>query len=394
MQQKITLGDIFNRYGEQYISNNHVTGQEKGLVRLLASCRSAALGSHFEHCTQCHYFTKAYNSCRNRHCPLCQQKDKGQWLEKQMNALLPVGYYHLVFTIPHQLNSICLANKKVMYDILFKAASETILELAKDVKHLGACTGLVTVLHTWGQNLKEHPHLHCIMPAGGLSFDKKHWVHTDKKNDFFVYYKVLSKVFKGKYLAFLKEAFLKGRLSLTGTLTRKKNFNNFCWELKQMKWVVNIQPPFAKPEKVLEYLSRYVFRIAISNHRILKVENGKVFFSWKNYRNNRFGTMKLNINEFIHRFLLHVLPQGFFKVRYYGILANRHRKENIELAKSLLKQEQNGHIIENKEDGKTTPGKKHTFWDEIWPQIQEYKQPNCPVCKKGRLRFAGIVPRE
>lgn len=395
MQQKITIGDIFDTYGEQYISNNYVTGQEKGLIRLLASCRGPALGRHFEQCSHCDYHTKAYNSCRNRHCPLCQQKDKEKWLEKQMNALLPgKGYYHLVFTIPHQLNDICLANKKVMYDILFKAASETVLELAKDPKHLGADTGLITVLHTWGQNLKEHPHLHCIMPAGGLSFDKEHWVHTDKKDDFFVYYKILSDKFKGKFLSFLEEAFVKGKLNLKGALKQKTHFNNFRWKLKQKEWRINIQTPFDKPEKVLEYLSRYVFRIAISNNRIIKVENGKVFFTWKNNRTNRFGKMALEIDEFIHRFLLHVLPKGFFKVRYYGIFANRYRKKNTQIVKLLLQKEQENLQQEKQEDGERIFIKKHTFWDEIWPQIKQYKQPNCPICKKGRLRFAGVVPRE
>ena len=394
MQQKVTIGDIFDIYGEQYISDNCVSGQEKGLIRLLASCREQALGSHFEKCTHCDYHTKAYNSCRNRHCPLCQNKDKQQWLEKRMESLLPVGYYQIVFTAPHELNDICLANKKVMYDILFKAASETVLELAKDTKHLGADTGLVTVLHTWGQNLKEHPHLHCIMPAGGLSFDKSHWVHADKKDDFFVHYKVLSNKFRGKYLCFLEEAFRKELLNLKGAFTRKKYFNDFLWKLKQKNWVVNIQPPFGNPKKVLEYLSRYVFRIAISNHRIRKIENGKVHFSWKNNRNGRFGTMKLDIDEFIRRFLLHVLPQGFFKVRYYGIFSNRYKNENIKLAKALLQQEQEERSLEKQEDGYVVLAQKHPFWDEIWPKIQQYKQPNCPACKKGRLRFAGIVPRE
>ncbi len=281
-----------------------------------------------------------------------------------------------------------------MYNILFKAASETILELAKDTKHLGADTGLITVFHTWGQNLKEHPHLHCIMPAGGFSFDRKHWVHIDKKDHFFVHYKILSRIFRSKYLSFLNEAFLKQQLHLRGPLRQKKHFNNFLWSLKQREWVVNIQPPFGKPEKVLEYLSRYIFRIAISNNRIIKVENGKVFFHWKNYRTNRFGKMKLGIDEFIHRFLLHVLPKGFFKVRYYGILANRYRKKNVQYANQLLQQEQDNLRQEKQEDGVCLFNKKHTFWDEIWPQIKEYKKPNCPACKKGRLRFAGIVPRE
>ena len=204
MQRPINIREIFSQYGEGYISNNHIKGQKKGLVRLLSACRTSALGSHFEKCRQCDYLGKSYNSCRNRHCPACQHKDKLEWLDKRMKELLPVGYYHLVFTIPHELNPLCQANKKRMYDILFKAASWTILELSKDKKHLGADIGLITVLHTWGQNMMEHPHLHCIMPAGGLSFDKQYWVHTDKKNDFFIHVKILSAMFKGKFLHLLE----------------------------------------------------------------------------------------------------------------------------------------------------------------------------------------------
>jgi hypothetical protein len=197
MQNQISIADILGEYGQDYINLNHITGQGKGLINLLSACRTAALGAHFEQCDQCAYLGKSYNSCRNRNCPSCQQKDKLQWLDKRMKELLPVGYYHLVFTIPHELNPLCLENKKVMYGILFKAASETLIELSNDTKHLGAGTGLITVLHTWGQNMMGHPHLHCIMPAGGLSFDKQHWVHTHKKNDFFVHVKVISRKFRG-----------------------------------------------------------------------------------------------------------------------------------------------------------------------------------------------------
>jgi hypothetical protein len=397
MQQKITLGGILDTYGEQYISNNNATGQEKGLARLLASCRGQALGSHFEQCPHCAYYTKAYNSCRNRHCPLCQQKDKLAWPDKRMGELLPVGYYHLVFTIPHELNPLCSANKKLMYDILFKAASQTMLELAKGPKHLGADTGLITVLHTWGQNMMEHPHLHCIMPAGGLSFDKQYWVHTYKKDDFFIHVNVLSNMFRGKFLHLPRQAYYKGLLEFKGKLlaiSGKRKFSDFTYRPKQKNWAVNIQAPFGKPGKVLEYLSRYVFRIAITDRRIKEVKNGKVLFSWKDYRTGLFKEMKLDIDEFIHRFLLHVLPKGSFKVRYYGIFTNRYRKANIELAKTLLQQEQGDLMAEDKEDGRPIPRKDHAFWDEIWPKIKEYKQPNCPACNKGRLRFAGIVPRE
>ena len=193
MQEQITIADILNEYGGSYITRKNIRGQQKGLIHLLSACHTSLLGRHFEKCDNCNYLGKAYNSCRNRHCPSCQQKDKLKWLDKRMQELLPVGYYHLVFTIPHELNPLCLKNKKVMYDILFNAASQTLIELSRDTKHLGADIGLITVLHTWGQNMMEHPHLHCIMPAGGLSFDQQHWVHTRKKNDFFIYYKEIGR---------------------------------------------------------------------------------------------------------------------------------------------------------------------------------------------------------
>jgi hypothetical protein len=282
MQNQITMGNILNRYGDSYISQNHIRGQEKGIIHLLSACHSQFMGSHFEKCDHCNYTGKAYNSCRNRHCPSCQQKDKLEWMDKRMRELLPVGYYHLVFTIPHELNPLCLKNKKVMYDILFNAASQTILELSKDTRHLGADTGLITVLHTWGQNMMEHPHLHCIMPAGGLSFDKGHWVYARKKGDFFIYHKVLSSKFRGKFLDLLKQVYGKGKLEFKGDLLSiagKAKFAGFIDNLYRKEWVVNIQPPLGKPEKVLEYLSRYVFRIAISDRRIIEVKDGKVLFS-------------------------------------------------------------------------------------------------------------------
>lgn len=397
MQNQISMSDILSEYGERYISQNHIKGQEKGIIRLLASCRSIAMGSHYEKCDQCSYLGKAYNSCRNRHCTVCQQKDKEQWLTKRMEELLPIGYYHLVFTIPVQLNDLCLQNKKIMYNILFKAASETILELARDTKHMGADTGLITVLHTWGQNLMEHPHLHCIMPAGGLSSDKSHWVHIQKKNDFFVYYKVLSRLFRNKFLELMGHACEKGNLVFRGKcawLNTAKNFRSFINSLSQKEWVVNIQPPFGCAEKVLEYLSRYVFRIAITNRRIIEVKDDKVLFSWKDYRTGRFRKMKLDVNEFIRRFLLHVLPPGFFKIRYYGIFSSRFRKENIQKSKKLLKDEKLIQKQEDMQDGIQTFEKPKTPWNEILNWIENYKKPNCPKCKKGNLRFAGIVPVE
>ena len=392
---QITVCNILQEYGGRYISANHIKGQQKGIINLLSSCHTALQGSHSRCCDHCGHTDQVYNSCRNRHCPNCQYKDKQVWLERRMKELLPVGYYHLVFTIPHALNDLCFQNKKEMFGILFKAASQTILELSKDVKHLGADTGLITVLHTWGQNIKEHPHLHCIMPAGGLSFDKTHWVHLTKKNGFFIHYKVLSNKFRGKFLDLLKKAYRKGQLSFTGrtsSIKGKKSFDAFINRLSQKAWVVNIQKPFAHPEKVLEYLSRYIFRIAISDKRIEKVENGMVYFTMKDYRKNgAFRKLKLDINEFIRRFLLHLLPKGFFKVRYYGIFANMHRKANIVKAKACLLEEKQEQKLEAIEDGRQTWEKHDTVWGEIIQQIKTAVNRNCPVCKKGRMRFSGML---
>ena len=394
MPGQITLGEILDEYGEGYISRNRLPGQQAGLVRLLAACRTGALGSHFEQCDKCGYQCKSHNSCRNRHCPSCQQKDKLEWLGKRMGELLPTGYYHLVFSLPHELNPLCLQNKKVMYGLLFKAASQTLLELSKDTRHLGADTGLVAVLHTWGQNMMEHPHLHCIMPAGGLSFGRGHWVHAGKKDGFFIHYNVLSEKFRGKFLDLLKHAYHNAELEFRGSLSGIKGpvkFSRFLTPLYNKGWVVNIQAPIGNPEKILEYLSRYVFRIAITGRRITEVKDGKVRFSWKDYRTSRFREMKLDVDEFIRRFLLHVLPKGFFKVRYYGIFSSRYRKENIQTAKQLLEQESSGQKEEALEDGNRIWEKQDNIWDEILKLIGNYRQPNCPVCKKGRLHFAGVA---
>jgi len=395
--KKITVCDILSEHGGQYIDSHGLKGQHKGVIKLLSSCKSDALGSHFRQCDHCAHIDKTYNSCRNRHCPNCQQKDREAWLEKRMQELLPIGYYHLVFTIPHELNGLCLQNKKQMYGILFKAASQTVLELSKDVKHLGADTGLITVLHTWGQNMMEHPHLHCIMPSGGLSFDRSHWVHPQKSKDFFIHYKALSSKFRGKFLALLQKAYDTSELSFKGTLlplAGKKRFNALKSSLYKKEWVVNIQKPFAHPQKVLEYLSRYVFRIAISDRRIEKIENGMVYFTMKDYkRNGIFREMKLELNEFIRRFLLHVLPKGFFKVRYYGIFTNSRRKVNIAKAKELLSEEKSDRDREDLEDGICVWEKRDTVWTKIMEDIKRHSKLNCPACKKGRMRFAGIAPR-
>jgi len=309
-----------------------------------------------------------------------------------MGELLPTGYFHIVFTIPHQLNRICLQNRKAMYDILFKSASQTILHLAVDPKRLGADTGLLAMLHTWGQSMMDHPHLHCIVPAGGFAGDHTHWVHC--RENFFVSARVVSGLFKGKFLDMMKRAYFNGQLQFKGSiagLASKKCFQALLDQMYNKKWVVNIQPPFARAEKVLEYLSRYVNRIAITSHRILHVKDDKVLFSWKDYRSMRYGKMKLPVDEFIRRFLLHILPEGFQRIRYYGIFANRFRKENIREARECLEAEEALRKEEDMEDGRRPWEKQDPVWDEILQKILVWKKPNCPVCKQGRLVFAGIV---
>jgi hypothetical protein len=245
--------------------------------------------------------------------------------------------------------------------------------------------------------MMEHPHLHCIMPSGGLSVDKQHWVHPQKKNKFFIHVKVLSRKFRGKFLDLLKQAYHKGELEFKGKLSSFKGpmqFARLLSPLYKKEWVVNIQAPFGKPEKILEYLSRYVFRIAITDRRILEVKDGKVLFWWKDYKTKQFRKLRLEIDEFIRRFLLHVLPKGFFKVRYYGIFSSRYRKQNIAMSKGALEQEAMDQKEEAREDGCQTWEKQNTVWGEILDSINNYKKPNCPACKKGRLHFAGIVHDE
>ena len=284
-----------------------------------------------------------------------------------------------------------------MYDILFKAASQTVIELAEDTRHLGADTGLITVLHTWGHNMMEHPHIHCIMPAGGLSFDKSHWVSPGKANNFFVHYKVFSRKFRGKFLDFLQNAYENGQLNFPSNiaaLSTKRAFRKFKDQLFKKQWIINIQKPLGHPGKVLEYLSRYVFRIAMSDRRIHKIENGKVHFSIKDYkRGGIWRKMSLDIDEFIRRFLLHLLPKGFCKVRYFGIFASNVRKKNIQTAKQFLEEERIIRKQEDEEDGLQCWEKRDIVWTEIMQAIANYVIPNCPLCKQGMMKFAGMVPK-
>ena len=301
-------------------------------------CRTAALGGHLDRCRQCGHEAISFNSCRSRHCPKCQTNARDKWLAGRSQELLPVNYVHVVFTIPHELSWLALQNKKVVYDLLFRASAATLLEIAADPKHLGAEIGFLSVLHTWGQNLQHHPHIHCVIPSGGLSPDHQRWVHP--RYPFFLPVKVLSRVFRGKFVAGLKRAFREGQLAFPGSLKglgEQKAFHAFLRPLFRQDWVVYAKRPFGGPEHVLHYLARYTHRVAISNHRIVNFADGKVTFRWKDYAHKgKKRLMTVTAEEFLRRFLLHTLPRRFVRIRFCGFLANRRRRELLPLCRQLL----------------------------------------------------------
>jgi hypothetical protein len=315
-----------------------LTPQQRRALDDLASCRTAALGGHVLECPQCGHRQVAYNSCGNRHCPKCQGTEAARWLETQTTDLLPTPYFHVVFTLPRVLGPIALENPRQVYGLLMRAAAETLLELAADPKHLGAKIGVLATLHTWGQNLQLHPHVHCVVTGGGLSPDESRWITGS--DDFFLPFQVLSRVFRGKFLAGLRNLFTRGQLHFSDKLTalsHPEQFNHLLSESVRTDWVVHVKPPWGGPKTVLKYLARYTHRAAISNHRLLSMKDGQVYFRWKDYAHGRqWRTMKLTAIEFVRRFLMHVLPQGFVRVRHYGILANLHRQEKLALCRNLL----------------------------------------------------------
>jgi hypothetical protein len=296
----------------------------------LTACRTAALGGHVLECTDCGHQQIAYNSCGNRHCPTCQATAAARWLDARAAELLPVPYFHLVFTLPDALDPIALANPRVVYDLLLRSAGHTVLELAADPHHLGAQAGLLAVLHTWGQNLHFHPHVHCVVPGGGLSPDGTRWVGS--RPNFFLPTAILSRVFRGKFLAGLRAAFTKGQLRAPVNA-----FERMLSAAVRTDWVVYAKPPFGGPEQVLKYLARYTHRVAISNSRLLDFEDGQVRFRYKDYAHgNRKRVLTLPALEFVRRLMLHVLPTGFVRIRHYGILSNRHRHVNLALCRRFL----------------------------------------------------------
>ena len=385
---KLEVADVFRRYGAAYRHKHGVsmiTAQWR-VMSAIEVCRTAALGGHLERCDQCGHERNCFNSCRDRHCPKCQSLARAQWIEDRQSELLDVPYFHVVFTVPEQIAAIAYQNKKVVYGILFHTVAETLTTIAADPEHLGAEIGFFAVLHSWGQNLQFRPHLHCVVPGGGLSPDGQRWISC--RPNFFLPVRVLSHRFRRLFLEALQQAFDSGKLRLSGhlePLRERRTFTRHCSMLKKQKWVVYAKRPFAGPQQVLDYVGRYTHRVAISNNRLLDIENDQVSFQWKDYRTGgQVKTMTLSAEEFIRRFLLHVLPCGFQRIRYYGLLGNRYRKEKLDQCRRLL--------------GMRMPDQQRAA-----PVEQDYRDRyedltgsslrQCPQCRCGHMVLVAMLPR-
>ncbi len=338
---RLEVADLVRSAGTAFIERNRawIRWTHLKVLRAIARCRTAALGGHIDECTRCgHRATISYNSCRNRHCPKCQTGARERWIAARRRELLPVPYVHVVFTLPPQLASLALQTKKIIYGLLLRASAETLLEIARNPRHLGAEIGFFCVLHTWNQKLQIHPHVHCVVPAGGLSLDHTRWIRS--RPHFFLPIQVLRRVFRGKFVAALKSAFEHDQLHLAGelvALTHPKFFAAWLRPLFRKDWIVYSKPPFGGPEYVLQYLGRYTHRVAISNHRLVSLVHGQVTFRWRDSaQNNEQKLMTLSLDEFLRRFLLHLLPKGFVRIRHFGFLANRRRSTLLPLCLAAL----------------------------------------------------------
>jgi hypothetical protein len=381
MPPAVEVADIFCRHGEAYRRDHagHLGRVERRVMAAIEACRTARLGGHAERCADCGLIRIAYNSCRNRHCPKCQGAARAEWLAARQAELLPVPYFHLVFTLPPAAAEIAFHNKAAVYAILFKAAADTLRTIAADPKHLGAQVGAVAVLHSWGQNLHYHPHVHCIVPGGGPSLDRTRWLAC--RPGFFLPVRVLSRLFRRLFLGELKAAYTGGRLGFFGelaALARPAAFADRLSALRHQEWVVYAKPPFGGSQQVLAYLGRYTHRVAIANSRLVSVDAGQVAFRWRDWR--RHGKAKMMVlaaDEFIRGFLLHSLPDGFHRIRHYGFLANRQRTDNLALCRRLL--------------ADAAPGSGCGPDPSPHPTIPTAFEP-CPCCGGAMVRL-GIVRR-
>ena len=362
------LADVFRQYGERYQRTHRLSASQHKVMRAVSVCRTPELGGHLDRCESCGFERPAYNSCRNRHCPKCQALAKARWLEKQTSELLPVGYFHLVFTLPHELNGLILTHQKMVLALLFKAVSKTLLEFGQT--RLKGTLGIIAVLHTWDQILKDHFHLHCLVPAGALSFDHSHWIAA--RENFLFPVKALSRVFRAKFLALLQQSCDKGKIPAA---------NNAIKASRQKSWVVYAKKPFGSPQTVLDYLGRYTHRVALSNDRILQVQDGEVTLSYRDRKDSdRKKTMTLEAQEFIRRFLLHVLPEGFMRIRHFGFLANRAKKQSLAQCRKLLDLQP------------PLPPCSNLSAKDLLLKLTRVDLSRCPSCLEGMMIAVGDLP--
>jgi hypothetical protein len=372
------VADIFRSHGSGYREafGSRLARRHFRAMRAIEICRTSELGGHVDECDSCGALRISYNSCRNRHCPKCQGLDKERWLESRKRELLPTRYFHLVFTLSADLRPLALRNQKVFYNMLFRSVGETLKESAENNKHLGAEIGFIAILHTWTRTLMDHPHIHCLVPGGGLSADGSQWIGSRKK--FFILVKVLSRLFRGKFLAYLRKAYDNGELLFPGKISRleeKTVFSALLSDLYEQEWVVYCKPPLSG-ERVIDYLGRYTHRVAITNDRIVKLEGNRVTIRYRDSRDHdRVKLMTLDAFEFIRRFLLHILPDGFMKVRHYGILSNRNNKTKLFQAQVLL----------NAVSGNAQKQGHRESWQELLIRVTGVDPRLCPFCDKGRM---------
>ncbi len=378
---KLEVADVFRHYGAAYrqAHDASLSLAQRRVMTAIEVCRTAALGGHVERCDACGHQRIFYNSCRNRHCPKCQSLARSHWIEDRLAEILETQYFHVVFTVPEEIAAIAYQNKRVVYSILFRATAETLRTIASDPKHLGAELGFFAVLHTWGQTLMLHPHLHCVIPGGGLSPDGTRWISC--RNGFFLPVRVLSRLFRRLFLEYLQAAFNSGQLqffSALQELQQEQAFACYLAPLRNVDWCVYAKQPFAGPQQVLDYVGRYTHRVAISNNRLLEIDNGQVSFCWKDYReNNQQKTMTLSAAEFIRRFFLHVLPNGFQRIRYYGFLSNRYRQLKLAQCRQLL-----GMASPEETSNGLQPGPDYR---DRYEQLTGSSLRECPVCHKGNM---------
>jgi Putative transposase/Transposase zinc-binding domain len=386
---KLAVADVFRRYGSAY-RQAHDASLSLGQRRVMTAievCRTAALGGHVERCDACGHQRIFYNSCRNRHCPKCQSLARADWIEGRLAELLETQYFHVVFTVPEEIAAIAYQNKRVVYGILFRATAETLRTIASDPKHLGAELGFFAVLHTWGQTLMLHPHLHCVIPGGGLSPDGRRWIPCRK--DFFLPVRVLSRLFRRLFLEYLQAAFNSGELQFLSALQeleQEQVFAGYLAPLRNVDWCVYAKRPFAGPQQVLDYVGRYTHRVAISNNRLLNIDNDQVSFSWKDYRDNsQQKTMTLSAAEFIRRFLLHVLPDGFQRIRYYGFLSNRYRQQKLAQCRQLLG------MAAEEPPCEAQPARDYR---DRYEELTGSSLRECPACHQGRMVLLETLLRD